>query len=596
MPNPGTTWTYDYTGKEQVFSVPVSGIYKLEVWGASGGCSLTNGTTTCNDIGYGGYSTAMTSLNRNSSLYTNVGGKGTNGSLGKNAPGGYNGGGYGTWDNNDDETSGGGGGATHIATSSGLLSTLKNNIDNILIVAGGGGGKSFTYAAGSGGGFNGGILSTTNQSEVSQTKGYSFGQGQNASGVADQDGVGGGGGGFYGGYMNNVAKKSSGSGGSGYIGNTNLINRAMYCYKCKESNEETTKTISTTNVSEQAISYYAKKNNGYAKITLLVNSDYALELDKIKPTVKVSLSGKKATFTFEDNVGISGYGVNQSSTEEPDYISTNDLTTTWTAPSAGTYYVWVKDIAKNITNISFTITSIEFCEYNTGKQWTYSYTGGVQSFTVPCSGTYKLEVWGGEGENNGPAIAGKGGYAKGNTILTKDEILYIVCGGGNGNTYNGGGSAPAGCDGGGLTHIAKVSGTLSSIGYKSAITDKNLLLCAGGGGGAGTGRSDCNGGSGGGSTGGYGSGENGTLGGVGTQTSGYAFGKGQSGGSNMKVANHGGGGGLYGGYAGGTVGSGYQIGGSGGSGYIGGVTDGSMQNGVRSGNGYARITLVSISN
>ena len=254
MPNPGTIWTYDYTGKEQVFSVPVSGIYKLEVWGASGGCSLTNGTTTCSDIGYGGYSTAMISLNRNSLLYANVGGKGTNGALGKNASGGYNGGGYGTWDNNDDETSGGGGGATHIATLSGLLSTLKNNIDNILIVAGGGGGKSWTYAAGSGGGFKGGILSTTNQSEVSQTKGYAFGQGQNASGVADQDGVGGGGGGFYGGYMNNVAKKSSGSGGSGYIGNKNLTNKAMYCYKCEESNDESTKTISTTNVSEQAIS------------------------------------------------------------------------------------------------------------------------------------------------------------------------------------------------------------------------------------------------------------------------------------------------------------------------------------------------------
>ena len=35
-------------------------------------------------------------------------------------------------------------------------------------------------------------------------------------------------------------------------------------------------------------------------------------------------------------------------------------------------------------------------------------------------------------------------------------------------------------------------------------------------------------------------------------------------------------------------------GGGGGSGYIGGVTGGSMQNGVRSGNGYARITVISL--
>lgn len=35
-------------------------------------------------------------------------------------------------------------------------------------------------------------------------------------------------------------------------------------------------------------------------------------------------------------------------------------------------------------------------------------------------------------------------------------------------------------------------------------------------------------------------------------------------------------------------------GGGGGSGYIGGVTGDTTQNGVRSGNGYARITLISI--
>lgn len=41
----------------------------------------------------------------------------------------------------------------------------------------------------------------------------------------------------------------------------------MYCYNCKESNEEATKTISTTNVSETPTSNYAKKGNGHIKIT-----------------------------------------------------------------------------------------------------------------------------------------------------------------------------------------------------------------------------------------------------------------------------------------------------------------------------------------
>ena len=43
----------------------------------------------------------------------------------------------------------------------------------------------------------------------------------------------------------------------------------MYCYNCEESNEESTKTISTANVSEVPISNYAKIGNGYAKITLI---------------------------------------------------------------------------------------------------------------------------------------------------------------------------------------------------------------------------------------------------------------------------------------------------------------------------------------
>ena len=43
----------------------------------------------------------------------------------------------------------------------------------------------------------------------------------------------------------------------------------MYCYECEESNEEATKTVSTTNVSEEAIANYAKKGNGYARITFI---------------------------------------------------------------------------------------------------------------------------------------------------------------------------------------------------------------------------------------------------------------------------------------------------------------------------------------
>ena len=43
----------------------------------------------------------------------------------------------------------------------------------------------------------------------------------------------------------------------------------MYCYNCKESNEENTKTISTIGSEEIPTSYCAKKENGYARITLV---------------------------------------------------------------------------------------------------------------------------------------------------------------------------------------------------------------------------------------------------------------------------------------------------------------------------------------
>lgn len=80
----------------------------------------------------------------------------------------------------------------------------------------------------------------------------SFGQG--ASGVTK----GSGGGGYYGG------------GESSYIGNEGLKDKHMTCYNCSTSDEESTKTQTTTNVSSDAIADYAKSGAGYVRITYLV--------------------------------------------------------------------------------------------------------------------------------------------------------------------------------------------------------------------------------------------------------------------------------------------------------------------------------------
>lgn len=309
-----------------------------------------------------------------------------------------------------------------------------------------------------------------------------------------------------------------------------------------------------------------------------------------------------ATFTFSDNVGITGYGVNQSNTEEPTYVETNNTSATWTASNAGTYYVWVKDTVGNKSNETFTIVSTAFCAYNVGQTWNYGYTGGVQSFTVPCSGTYKLEVWGAQGGNtNQDGIGGYGGYSQGTISLSKNSILYTVVGsaGANAGTsqyatemtnggYNGGGSAVGSSyytsgSGGGATNIGTRNGTLAQYGNTSG-----LYIVAGGGGGA---RLNASGGTGGGTGGGAGgtgtaanSGIGGTQSSAGT-TGGFGYGGGIS--YNPDKGGAGGGGGYYGGAGG------WDLSGGGGSGYIGGVTNGSMKNGIRSGNGYARITLVS---
>ena len=128
-----TVYEYGHTGDEQTFTVPLTGVYKLETWGAAGGSISLKG-------GNGAYSKGYISLNKDDILYVNVGGTTNNGT------GGYNGGG--TVTNNRY----GGGGATHIATKSGLLNKFENNQDDILIVSGGGGGEGNGFVGGSGGG------------------------------------------------------------------------------------------------------------------------------------------------------------------------------------------------------------------------------------------------------------------------------------------------------------------------------------------------------------------------------------------------------------------------------------------------------------
>ncbi|WP_084608562.1 fimbrillin family protein [Xylanibacter oryzae] len=201
--------TFDYTGYIQAYTVPLTGTYKLEVWGAQGG----NG-------GNGGYAYGNIYLTQGNILYFCIGGAGTfnlNGSILSNPlTAGYNGGGYGQC---------GGGGATHIAmTNRGVLKNYLLYQGEILLVAGGGGGGDNGGLPGTGGGINGSDASVGGSGGTQNTGGAgigsgSFGQGGNIE-TTNDDSAGAGGSGWYGGGSSTQPQNCSGGGGSGHLGSS----------------------------------------------------------------------------------------------------------------------------------------------------------------------------------------------------------------------------------------------------------------------------------------------------------------------------------------------------------------------------------------
>lgn len=214
---------FSYTGNVQSFTVPAKGLYKIELWGGSGGNGYLGGSG-----GNGGYTIGYMVANKNDVWYIGVGGRGSNASSdtsGARFNGGYNGGGYGGCDQDgwNVVSGGGGGGATHIGLSNNVLKETSNA--NILAVAGGGGAgiraydvgdhSVTTFNGGSGGGTSGGNSNGAGADYWgkggTQSTGNAKGQGGNA-GYS-----GGGGGGYYGGWGGN-SYACGGGGGSGYIG------------------------------------------------------------------------------------------------------------------------------------------------------------------------------------------------------------------------------------------------------------------------------------------------------------------------------------------------------------------------------------------
>jgi len=365
--------------------------------------------------------------------------------------------------------------------------------------------------------------------------------------------------------------------------------------------------------------YYTETNGGGIQYYNADGSS-AINWDKTSDTtLYAKWTGIKYTVAYNKNGG-SGTMSNSSHTYgEAKALTANTFTrsnyifTGWNTQSngRGTSYADGESVSNLTTTANATITL--YAQWTSSKT-TFNYTGTVQTYKVPVTGVYFLEVFGAGGsdgverdEDMTTGRGGSGGASSGYKVLEADATLYVCVGGAgtqttddyqpNGGGYNGGGDTinfydDFGGGGGGATHIATQNGVLSSLsGKKSSI----LIVAGGGGGGATNGR---NGGAGGGTNGE--SPQDGALGG--TQSSGGAgFGQGETGIYwNEKVSSGGGGGGYYGG-GGNSVG-----GGGGGSGYIGGVPSfnrngvtyspiTNVGNGAAAGShGSARITFVAL--
>ena len=187
---------FDYTGNYQEFTVPVTGEYKIELWGAAGGAGGAKPA--------GSYTSGNIALESGEVLYVFVGEKGENT---KNYTA-YNGGGTST-QYYSDNNNGSGGGATDVRLVGGTWNDAVGLRSRIMVAAGGAGLVS-DYS----GNPSGGTLSSPNVTGVygavstgaTQTSGASFGIG--GTGVRS-----GGGGGYWGGGANTY----SGAGGSSYI-------------------------------------------------------------------------------------------------------------------------------------------------------------------------------------------------------------------------------------------------------------------------------------------------------------------------------------------------------------------------------------------
>lgn len=294
------------TGQVQTYTVPETGEYKLEAWGASGGDARFVNTSNImtGRGGKGGYTSAYVTLEKGTKLYVYVGGQGNDNAPitpGSYGAGGWNGGGNGgsnIYANSETmpESGAGGGGMTHISLTD--TDAVDNNVinrNNILVLAGAGGGAGTPMSqtttviepVGSRGGEGGGEWGYSYSSySLPGTQSASSGSGQTkgadgfceTSSASNKDGSGGGGSGWYGGghYSTVPATDAEGgAGGSGYI-NANYKSTVVGSDGTAKNfplvagimlSGRDTQPVPTALLSAKVGTQLGNTGNGYARIT-----------------------------------------------------------------------------------------------------------------------------------------------------------------------------------------------------------------------------------------------------------------------------------------------------------------------------------------
>lgn len=191
--------------------------------------------------------------------------------------------------------------------------------------------------------------------------------------------------------------------------------------------EEQENIVEESDIVDSAISLQAEENNVYSYDISICYQGVEYEPYHFDEMVQVTFSFENAQ-ELQNAESMEVFHIDDN--ENVEKIEIKEVTESEVSFEADAFSTYIL------------ITKVEYTE---DMDWTYAFTGDVQSFTAPIAGEYVFECYGAGTDTS------KGSYAKGTVGLKKGETVYIYVGGQN-NTFNGGGV------GGEVWHSATNSG------------------------------------------------------------------------------------------------------------------------------------------